>query len=99
MLADRFGVLDTLALANVVRTQLSPAAVIAHGHPLSAAPAEQQPLQQRGSFARWTFAAVSAIVLCRTASRKFRCAVAPRFVRPTRLLSTWRASRQWQCRS
>ena len=46
VLADRFGVLDALALANVVRTQLPSPAVIADRHPLATTPAQQQPLQQ-----------------------------------------------------
>ena len=40
-LANRFSVLDALALANVVRTQLPAPAVIADRHPLAAAPAPQ----------------------------------------------------------
>jgi hypothetical protein len=63
VLADRFAVLDALALANVVRMQTSPPAVVTNSHPFAAAPADQQPLQQRRSFSRRTLAPVLAIGL------------------------------------
>ena len=60
-LADPAGVLDAVALADVGGEFAAAALVVADGHPLPAAPADDDALQQRGAFAGRPGGAVPAV--------------------------------------
>ena len=59
--ADRPGVVDPVALAEVGGQVLAGALVVAHGHPPPAATADDDPLQQGGAFAGRAGGAVEAV--------------------------------------
>jgi len=62
-LAGRPGVLDRVALADVVRGEPASARVVGHGHAPAAAAADGQALQERGPFAGRAGPAVGAVGL------------------------------------
>ena len=59
--ARRVPVGDAVALAHVGGRLLAAAGVVADGHPVAAAAADDDALQQRGAFAGWTGGAVGAV--------------------------------------
>lgn len=60
-LAESFTVLDTVALAAVLRHELRVAHVVADAHANTTATAHHQTLEQRRPLARWTVSPIGAV--------------------------------------